>query len=402
MSFKVFDQTIAFPPAGLDAFNRLRVSGAYTQLESMHLYGGADTEHYYRTEVDGGTITYLTNEAAYNLGVTTSATSLARMRTKEYFTYHPGKSQLMLMTFVLGDSQANTVKRVGYFDDDDGIFLIQDGANGLGVGIRSSTSGSNVETIIYQSDWNVDKLDGTGKSGITLDVANTQIFVADFQWLGVGTVRFGFEIDGLLYLTHKQDHSNKTKKVYMKSGTLPVTYEICNVSEAPAATNLTQICATVISEGGEQPYGEMYATPNSLPITVATGVWTPLISVKSNTTFNGFVNRGKFLIQSIEAFVDGQQPMAYAIYEDANVSATVWESIDANSAIEYSVAAATMNIDTGTRRMISFVPQQQRASLEVSPKELLKGVANTTFTLAALGLAGSSTVRAAINLREIL
>ena len=404
MSFKVFDSQIQFPATQLDAFNRLKVSAAYTQFEGMHLYGGADPQGYVQTVANGGTIAYLPNEASWNLAVTTTSGSLARVQTKEYFTYHPGKSQLIIMTGVLGDQQANTVKRIGYFDANDGIFFVQDGENGLGVGIRSSTSGTPQDTIIYQADWSADKMDGTGKSGLSVNVANAQIFLMDFQWLGVGTVRFGFEIDGQLYLCHQANHANKLDKVYMKSATLPLRYEIVNTGTAAAPAELKSICSTVISEGAEQAYGYVYATPNSTPVTVATGVWTPVVSVKANTTLNGYVNRGTYLIQSLEIFVDGNQPMAFALYENANTTTPTWVSMGANTALEYDLTAATMNVATPTsiRRLMSFVPNGQKESIIVNPAELLRGVANTEFTLAALGLSGSSTVRAAINVREIL
>jgi len=404
MSFKVFDSTIQFPHTGLDAFNRLKVSAAYTQFEGMNLYGGADPQGFRQNTASGGTITYLTNEASWNLAVPVTSGAFARVTSKEYFTYHPGKSQLIIMTGVLGDQQTNTVKRIGYFDANDGIYFVQDGANGLGVGIRTSTSGSPQDTIIYQADWNADKMDGTGKSGLSVNVANAQIFLMDFQWLGVGTVRFGFEIDGQLYLCHAQHHSNKIDKVYMKSGSLPLRYEIVNTGTAPAPAELKSICSTVITEGGTQNYGFMYATPNSAPVTVASGTWTPVVSVKANTALNGYQYRGSYIVQSLEIFVDGNQPMAFAVFETANIATPTWVSMGANTALEYDLTAATMNVatTTSTRRMTSFVPANERASLVVDPAELLRGVANTSFTLAALGISGSSTVRAAINVREIL
>lgn len=407
MAFKVFDNQIAFPATGLDAFNRLRMSTSYTQFEGMNMYGGVDPQRFFSTATGGGTVAYLGNEASWNLAVTTASGALARMETDEYFEYHPGKSQLILMTGVLNTQQANTIKQIGYFDDDDGVFFVQDGANGLGVCVRTSTGGSNVDNIVYQANWNVDKMDGTGKSGLSVNVSNTQIFVIDFQWLGVGTVRFGFEIDGQLYLCHQQHHANKTTKVYMKSAWLPLRYSIQNIGTAPAPAEMKQICSTVISEGGQQQLGYLYATPNSAPITVASGTWTPVMSLKANTTLNGYKYRGKFVVQTLEIFVDGNQPMAFALFENANVQNQLWVSLGPSTGLEFSSNASTMNVSTTTsntniRRLTSFVPSGQRASLVVVPSDLLTGRANTRFTLAAMGLSGSSTVRGAINVREII
>lgn len=404
MSFKVFDNNIDFVQTATDAFHRLKTSESYTQFESSNLYGGTEPQTYYQIVVGGGTIELIPNESSTNLKVTSASGDVARIETKEYFHYHPGKSQLILMTGAFGTQQANTVKRIGYFNANDGVFFLQDGANGVGVCIRSSTTGTPQDTIIYQANWSVDPMNGTGKSGITLDPANVQIFIMDFQWLGTGSVRFGLEHDHNLYWVHEQHHANRATKVYMKVPNLPLRGEIHNVGPAPAPSAFKVICATVQTEGVPQDYGYMYATPNSVPVTVGTGVWTPVISVKANTILNTYQYRGKFYINTLEIYVDGNQPMAFALYENANIASPTWVKINSNTALEYDVTAATMNVATAnsTRRLISFVPAGTRESIGVNPHDLVKGVGNTKFTLAAMGLSGSSTVRAAINLREVL
>lgn len=404
MSFKVFDNKVSYAENQTDAFHRLKVSEPYTQFESTNFYGGNDPQNFYSEVGGAGSFENITNESSLNLKVTTASGDYARVRTKEYFVYHPGKSQLILMTGAFGARQANTVKRIGYFDANDGIFFVQDGANGIGVCVRSSTTGSPVDTIIYQTDWNLDPMDGTGKSGVTFDEANVQIFFMDFQWLGTGSVRFGLEHDHILHWVHEQHHANKATKVYLKSPNLPLTGEIENVGTAPAGSAFKTICATVITEGVEQKIGYLYSTPNSVPVTVATGVWTPILSVKANTHLNTFVYRGRYYVQSIEIFVDGNQPMAFGLYENANIATPSWSELNANSGLLYDVTAATMNVATSNsiRRLISFVPAGAKESITVNPPDLIKGVANTEFTVAAMGLSGTSTVRAAINVREVL
>ena len=404
MSFKVFDNTVSYPENLTDAFHRLKVSEPYTQFESTNFYGGLNPQSYYSQLGGAGTIEQIETESSINLKVTTASGDYARVRSKEYFVYHPGKSQLILMTGSFGARQANTVKRIGYFDDSDGIFFVQDGANGIGVCIRSNTTGTPVDTIIYQADWNLDPMDGTGKSGVTFDEANVQIFFMDFQWLGTGSVRFGLEHDHILHWVHEQHHANKATKVYMRTPNLPITGEIENVGTAAAGSAFKVICATVITEGSEQATGYLYSTPNSVPVTVASGVWTPVISVKANTQLGTFLYRGRYYIQSIEIFVDGNQPMAFGLYENANIATPTWLKVNANSGLEYDVTSATMNVATSNsiRRLISFVPAGAKESIHVDPPELVKGVANSEFTVAAMGLSGASTVRAAINVREVI
>jgi hypothetical protein len=104
--------------------------------------------------------------------------------------YQPGKSLLILATFCMNAAKTNLRQRVGYFDDNNGIFLEQNGTSVPAFTIRTNTSGTPSDTnTVLQSSWNGDKLDGTGPSGITLNLARVQIMWTDIEWLGVGNVR---------------------------------------------------------------------------------------------------------------------------------------------------------------------------------------------------------------------
>jgi hypothetical protein len=84
------------------------------------------------------------------------------------FPYQPGKSLLALMTFVMAPTQTNLRQRVGYFGANDGLYLEQNDTDVRFV-LRKSTSGSVDDTeYVTQANWNVDKFDGTGPSGITI------------------------------------------------------------------------------------------------------------------------------------------------------------------------------------------------------------------------------------------
>ena len=105
----------------------------------------------------------------------------------------------------------------------DGIFFEADGD----VSWNICKNGTITESV-PQSAWNVDPLDGTGASGITLNLSAAQIAIIDYQWLGVGRVRTGFVIDGLPYYVHYFNHSNNPtfKSVYMSTPNLPIRYDI--------------------------------------------------------------------------------------------------------------------------------------------------------------------------------
>jgi hypothetical protein len=169
------------------------------------------------------------------------------------FNYQPGKSQLVLLTFNLNGGASGITKREGVFDEENGLFLECEGTT-LKMVQRSYATGSTVDNAVTQDNWNLDKLDGTGVSGVTLDTTKTQILYIDYEWLGVGRVRMGFVIDGKIYYVHEFNNANNLEVVYMSTPNLPLRSEISNDGTG-IESSMTQICSTVISEGGSQDLG---------------------------------------------------------------------------------------------------------------------------------------------------
>jgi hypothetical protein len=263
-------------PANFDAFSRLRTSAPSTIFDSKLIY---DTQPQFWTEAGTGTSTWSQPDARVRLAVTPGQTRTRQ--TKRWFTYEPGKSQLVLVTFNLNGASVNVSKRVGQFSDTDGIFLEIDGAGTVNLVRRS---GSSVPTVtVPQAAWNLDKLDGTGPSGLTLDLSKTQILVIDYQWLGVGTIRIGFQINGTLYYVQQFNNANTATgtAVYMSTPNLPIRYQIVSTT---GSGNMDCICATVISEGG-QSEGTSYSYPrNTTTPNIASGASAGILHIRPYAT----------------------------------------------------------------------------------------------------------------------
>jgi len=238
----------------IDAFGRLRASEPQTLHDSKLIFDNAPLT-WDEAEVSGGGTgtTYDQDRASVTMDVTLNTAGKRVRQTKRRWNYQPGKSQLVLATFVLGDSEAGVIKNVGYFDDDNGIFL-SDNEGTIEITRRTSSSGSPADTPVAQAAWNVDPLDGTGPSGVTLDFTKSQILYIDMEWLGVGRVRVGFVVDGAFYLAHQFLNANNLAVVYMSTANLPVRYSIENDGTGAAAA-IECICSSVISEGGTQLTG---------------------------------------------------------------------------------------------------------------------------------------------------
>lgn len=239
--------SVNFYGGAIDAFGRARFSQPYTLFDSQNRYEKNDL--FSETTATGGTVTYTANESTVNLNVTTSSGSEVVRQTYRSFSYQPGKGLLVMNTFVMPAAQEEQRIRIGYFNTENGVFLERDGTT-VYIVRRTYVSGAAVDTRVAQADWNGDKLDGTGDSGFTLDLTKSQIFWEDFEWLGVGSVRAGFVIDGQTIICHTFQNANNLNTVYMTTAILPVRYEITNTGATASSATLKQICSTVISEGG--------------------------------------------------------------------------------------------------------------------------------------------------------
>lgn len=240
--------------SSIDAFARLRVSNPVTLFENKQVYDNQPLI-WSESTASGGGITYNSGDASTTLSTNGSNGSTAIRQSKQRINYQPGKSLLIFATFVMGSAGSNLRKRIGYFDANNGIYFEQTESTITETGLRLCIrNGSSTAETAEQLDWNIDPLDGTGPSGITLDITKSQILAIDIEWLGVGRVRVGFVINGLPIYVHQFNHANLTTGVYMGSPNLPVRYEIANTAAGDAGS-LEEICATAISEGGYSQLG---------------------------------------------------------------------------------------------------------------------------------------------------
>jgi len=287
MSFILNNQVSFSDSPNLDAFGRLRVSEPISLFSSTHVFDSGYT--YYETYLSGGSITYNQSKSEVQFNVTSNGNRVLREQ-HGYNNYQPGKGQLILLTGVFGTSVSNTRKRIGYYNDDDGLFFELSG-NTFGVVLRTSTSGSPVDTFIPQSNWNLDTLN-TGStlnpSGFHLDITKTQIFIINFQWLGVGRVVYALDLDGVIVPVHEILNANNKTSVYMKTANLPVRYEV--TSQGGSDSTFKHICSSVISEGGFTPLPYTSAVSNGLT-TRTFSTRQSVISVRLSNTFNGQINR---------------------------------------------------------------------------------------------------------------
>lgn len=391
----------------IDSFSRWRVSEPNYIFDTNFQYDLQPLVFEAVTAQTGATVTHdATNRNALMTFSSTPTGGSAYMQTYEWFRYQAGRSQLILLTFNFIENVANTKKFVGYGDGNNGIQLELNGTTAQ-VTLYSDTAKGD-ETVT-QANWNLDKLDGTGASGLTVDWTKTQIFVLDFQWLGVGRVRCGLDIDGLVYYFHQFDHANHQEVAYMQTANLPIRAGM--TCTGTVSTTMRFICASVTTEGGETDVGG-YNFSQEGTVTASSGARTHILSLRPNTTFNSIANRSKFVLESVEVLVTGNQPVLWELVLGQAISGTTsFTDVNATySGMEYNTAGTI----SGSPALV--IAQGYVASAAANKGNVGRTIANKypialnqagavhangTLSVIVTGIGGTSATRVSLNWREI-
>jgi hypothetical protein len=408
--YSIIDPDVAIrDSANLDAFSRLRVSNPLILHNSQLTYDLAPLIYEQITNGTGATITYdSTNRYGLMTFSSTPTGGKAYMQSYEYLPYQPGRSQLAFVTFNMVAAVANTLKFAGYSDGVNGVEFQLDGTTKQFV-LYSGTASGNL--TVAQSSWNLDKLDGTGASGITLDITKVQILVIDIQALYAGRVRIGFDIGGEIIYAHQFLHANNITPPYIQSANLPVR---CGMTcTGTVSTTMYFLCSAVISEGGSEDinvYGYTFQQ-DSGPINVGTG-GTHMLSLRPRTTFNSITNRTRVAYIDVEIYNGGNQPIQWQLCVGQAISGTTtYNNVNSTySSSEYNVlgtlsGSPTIVIDggfvasSGGAKGVTNTAIISRYPITLDAAGLQRSMG--TLTLKATSLSGTQTVYASIKFREI-
>lgn len=380
-----------------DAFGRMRTSSPLTLFDSTHRY--ADNNLWSTASGVSGSGVFNQNQGLVDLMVTSASGSFVTRETTKVFSYQPGKSLLNLNTFVMSPAKTGLRQRVGYFGADNGMYLELDGST-LSFIERSLVDGTPIkETKVSQADWNGDKLDGTGASGFTLDISKAQILWMDIEWLGLGSVRMGFVINGQFIICHTFHHTNLISSTYITTASLPLRYEIINTAATSGSSTLKQICSSVISEGGYELRGlqQSISTDVNAPYELITAVNTdyPVITIRLKSTKLDAIA----ILTALSILPTTTGNFKWKIIASGTTSggSGTWVSAGTNSAIEYKQDATS--ISGGRILAAGFINQTNQSSptLDILKEALFKfqlernGLTGTAYELTLAISAGTAT-----------
>lgn len=268
--------------------------------------------------------------------VGTTAGDQAITQTRNVMRYYPGRQNELVFTVSLAEPTAGIRRRMGIFDELDGMFF-EDVGGEYFVVIRRNTVDGPVETRIPRSDWNFDRLDGTGPSGISLDLTKIQMMVIEYEWYGAGQVEFKFVIDNNSFPIHRFNHGNVISETYMTTPFLPVRFELTNVTGEAGPAILFQGSAALRVEGTVSPLGreENVSTPLT-GVTVPTlNTFRPVLSVRLRPDRL----QGVAIPKSFQAATLDNTGLFYRIVRNNTLTGALFQNAEASSFIEFDFAA---------------------------------------------------------------
>lgn len=384
--------TVTLGTGSTDAFGRLRVSEPYTLFDSRARY--YDHNDFSSSTTNGATVVYDANSSTYQLSVTAGNGSSVIRETKRVFPYQPGKSLLIMATFCMNTPKTNLRQRVGYFTTNNGIYFENDGTYNYLV-IRSYSTGALVEDRVRQDNWD--------NPFPALSVDRTQIFWCDVEWLGVGSVRCGFVINGAYVLCHTFHHANVTGNTttYMTTAILPVRYEITNTAATAGTSMMRQICSTVISEGGFNAftYSETAGRGLSVLRLTTAGTYYPVVSIRlASTRLDAIV-----LPRQVDVLSPTVNYYRWKLVANPTLTGATWAGVSSSGTVEYDIAAT--GISGGTELQAGYVSSRELSQLGADAfafqlGRTLAGVSDVV-TLALSATSNNADVLAQIGWQEI-
>jgi len=287
----IYNKQIDFNPMQVDAFHKLRTSEMKSIIELKHVY---DKNPLLVDELLNGTATSIKNPNHSDVEMSTASNGDFVIRsTKGRGIYSPGKSGQFLATFMNFHLQTNVIKRVGYFSSNtsfpynstfDGIWLESNGsASGNYPGQISLNISQNGQTYFScpLSGW-----DSSIYDPADIDWQQNQLIFFDFQWLGVGRVRFGVETVNGPVIFAEHTFANTTQDPYMANPNQPIRYEIRQTGSGSGTFH--QLCSAFASEGEAEQLNNIISISNTTERTLALpGVKYPLLGYRTASSYAG-------------------------------------------------------------------------------------------------------------------
>jgi len=364
--------------------NRLKVSPYQTVFFNTFQYGKETDVWDERLVGVGATATFNTSSSNIIMEVGSAAGSSVVRQTKNVMRYIPGRSATLAFAIRLGTPQVGIRRRFGLFDDNNGTYFEDDGGTYSYV-IRSNTTGIVTETRVTRDNWNGEKFDGNGYTGITADATKQQMISINYEWYGAGIVEFAWLMKNETIPSHTFENSNTNENVWCSTPFLPIRVEIENITGVAGTHYIYQGSNSLIQEGEPEKLGILESIANPITGTTmsAANTFYPIISLRLKDNQLSAVA----LLRSLQAATNDNTNVYWRLYENSTLTGASWtDHPDPNSFIQYDTSATAT---TGGNIVLSgftiagsaaLTPIDEKAQLQIGRSGI--GTISDIYTLA--------------------
>lgn len=330
----------------LTAFNDLR-STALTPMTGWTFNYNINADYILTTTANGGTVTQADSMAV--LSTSAANNGSAKIATRNVLRYSPGLGALVRFTAIFTTGAANSQQIIGIGDESDGFFF---GYNGTDFSVLRLANG--VSNWIQQTNWNVDPMDGSGPSGMTLHPNLGNVYTIQYQWLGFGVIKF-FVTDsttGEPNLVHMIKYPNTAAVPSVYNPTFPIMAKVLNNGNSSDIVLKTP-SAMAFCEGDGMNQAIETSNAANTAVTFTTPTDQNVLTLRNTATFASKTNRTRILLDLISCSTEGNRTVRFKVIRNATFGTSLTYSpvSTATSVVEYSTTTSTA---TGGVLLLAF------------------------------------------------
>ena len=355
--------------SSIDSKGRLKVQTQESIFFNTFQYN-KETDVWDESTVNGGSAVFNASQGLVDMSVTSTLGSKVVRQTRQVMRYTSGRQNTLTFSVRLEMPVVGVRRRFGLFDGSDGFYFEDSGTldgNGLpeyAVVLTSTASGSLVTERITRNNWNGDKLDGAGPSGITASPVAQQMISVEYEWYGAGQIVFSYIINGLPRVIHIFNTGNRLLFPWSRTPFLPIRLELENFGGAAGTHHLYQGSNSVLVEGRLVKQG----IPSNI-LTPLAGIdldkaytFYPVVSVRMKpTTLEGIILLSNFVCNTLD-----NTDIYYKVLRNATINGTWVDNPQPNAFTQYNYTSSTTEVTDGVQIDSGFITAGSAVRVELS------------------------------------
>jgi len=324
-----------------------------------------DTRSTLTSLLNGGTASLEGNLLAGNTG--TDPNGSVTIQSKDNLRYTAGRDAEVMFTGIFTIGVSNSAQRGGLFDDNDGIFLGYEGVD-FGVTIRKNAT----DIFTKQTKFNIDPIDGNGKSKFKIDTTKMNIFRITYGYLGIAPIIYqvygGIENGWITF--HVHNVSNKQSETHIANPYLPVRFQVVNSGNTSEVIMRSgSIYAGTIDGTGSSDASSREFSKKVSAVSASPGIDKLIIFFPNKSVFSTVPNKISDLLLKVGVGVESNKPVVINLYKIPTEPAlAAWLDVDAdNSNMEISTVGT---VDLTNAELLDAWPLAKTDSINIDTSKL--------------------------------